>query len=125
MSVSLTPRTLAFYHRLIQNPSLQLRTSTAVIFRSFVAKGIKEPQEKLEELKVLDIVSLLEPLEAQTRDVQDDTELLAFRAALAAVYAAYATSLIELEENVCHRFGGKLTIRQRHQRIYAWKQRAY
>ena len=74
---------------------------------------------------MLDIVSLLEPLEAQTRDVQDDTELLAFRAALAAVYAAYATSLIELEENVCHRFGGKLTIRQRHQGIYAWKQRAY
>lgn len=104
LSVSLTPRTLAFYQRLIQNPSLQLRTSTAVIFRSFVAKGIKEPQDKLEELKVLDIVGLLEPLEAQTRDVGDDTELLAFRAALAAIYAAYATALIELEENVSHPF---------------------
>jgi exportin-T len=100
LSVSLTPRTLEFYQRLIQNPSLQLRTSTAVIFRSFVAKGIKEPQDKLEELKVLDIVGLLEPLEAQTRDVGDDQELLAFRAALAAIYAAYATALIELEENV-------------------------
>lgn len=100
LSVSLTPRTLEFYRRLIQNPSLQLRTSTAVIFRSFVAKGIKEPQDKLEELKVLDIVGLLEPLEAQTREVGDDQELLAFRAALAAIYAAYATALIELEENV-------------------------
>jgi exportin-T len=100
LSVSLTPRTLAFYHRLIQQPSLPLRTSTAGIFRTFVSKGIKEPHEKLEELKVLDIVSLLEPLEAQTREVGDDSEALAFRAALAAIYAAYATALIELEENV-------------------------
>lgn len=71
-----------------------------MIFRSFVAKGIKEPQDKLEELKVLDIVGLLEPLEAQTREVGDDSDLLTFRAALAAIYAAYATALIELEENV-------------------------
>lgn len=85
---------------MIQHSSLQLKTSTASIFRTFVAKGIKEPHEKLEELKVLDIVALLEPLEAQTRDVGDDSEKLAFRAGLAAIYAAYATALIELEENV-------------------------
>ena len=107
LSVSLTPRTLAFYHRLIQHSSLQLKTSTAAIFRTFVAKGIKEPHEKLEELKVLDIVSLLEPLEAQTRDVGDDSEKLAFRAGLAAIYAAYATALIELEENVSIRSKAK------------------
>jgi len=102
LSVSLTPRTLAFYQRLIQHSSLPLRTSTAAIFRILVSKGIKDPKEKLEELKVLNVISLLEPLEAQSREVQDDSDMLVFRAGIAAVYAAYVTALIELEENVSY-----------------------
>lgn len=114
LSVALTPKSLSLYHRFLQSSYTPLRTSTTAIMRIFVAKGIKEPSEKLEVMKVLNVLSLLDPLESQTRGAPDDA-MVTFRAGLGGILAAYGTELIALTEVVspitgflcgAHRLGG-------------------
>lgn len=104
LGVSLTPQTLAFYHRLLQQPIMSLRTVTTTILRTFIAKGTQDPAERLQILKALDVISLLDPLENSTQIAsKDDTDMTAFRAGLAGVLQTYGSELIEYIENVSHR----------------------
>lgn len=75
-----------------------MRTVAAEIMRTFAAKGMQDPSEKLQVLKILNAVSLVDPLEASTRDVKDDHQLVLFRAALASFLQAFGIELIKLTE---------------------------
>ncbi|WWC92796.1 uncharacterized protein L201_007755 [Kwoniella dendrophila CBS 6074] len=99
LGVSLSPTSLALYHRILRSRHISLRTATANIIRSFAAKGVQDPQARLEVLKVLDIVSLVDPLEVETRGVKDNEEVVAFRAAVGGVLATFGTELVALSEN--------------------------
>lgn len=84
----------------MRHPVVSLRIPTATIIRTFVAKGVKDPAERLQVLKVLDIISLLSPLEAETRDTKNDADVVAFRAALGGILSVYGTELILFIEEV-------------------------
>lgn len=99
ISVSLTPDTLQFYQSLIQAGETSLRTGAAAIVRALVAKGIRDPSEKLQMLKVFDLVNFLTPVEAATRQsAKDGPEMVTFRATLAGIVQAYGTELIKIAE---------------------------
>jgi exportin-T len=97
LTVALTPETLGFYHQVLQQDVTSLRTLAAGILRTFTAKGMRNPSEKLEVLKFLNILSLLDPLESQTRS-KEDHDMVLFRASLAGVLQVYGTELIKLTE---------------------------
>jgi exportin-T len=99
LTVALTPESLAFFHRLLRGSVPSLRILSASIIRTFIAKGVKEPADRLQVLRVLDILPMLDPLEAQTRDTNDD-EVNTFRVALAGTLALYGGELITFSENV-------------------------
>ena len=80
---------------------MALRIPTAIVIRTFVAKGIKDPSERLQVLKVLDVISLLDPLETETRSTQDDANVEIFRTAIGGVLTVYGTELIIFMEEVC------------------------
>lgn len=65
-----------------------------------MAKGLKDPAERLNVLRILDIVSVLDPLEASTRDTKDDADVLAFRVSLGAILNVYGTQLVDFIEEV-------------------------
>ncbi|BEJ16561.1 hypothetical protein CspHIS471_0511660 [Cutaneotrichosporon sp. HIS471] len=97
LAVALTPETLGFYHQVLQQDITSLRNLAASILRTFTAKGMRDPSEKLQVLKVLNILSVLDPLESQTRS-KEDHEMVLFRASLAGVLQVYGTELIKLTE---------------------------
>lgn len=97
LSVTLNPQTLAFYQRLLSQNVTSFRAAAAGIIRTLIAKGQKDPSDKLQVLNVLDIVNLLDPLEASTRGGND--EIIGFRVALGSILAAYGTELVELWDN--------------------------
>jgi exportin-T len=99
LTVALTPTSLSFFLRLLQQPITSLRILSASVIKTFVGKGVKEPSDRLQVLKVLNVLSVLDPLEAQTRDTGDD-EVVTVRVALAGVLALYGTELILFFENV-------------------------
>jgi exportin-T len=99
LTVALTPESLSFFHRLLRGSVPSLRILSASILRTFIAKGVKEPADRLQVLRVLDILPMLDPLEAQTRDTSDD-EVNTFRVALAGTLALYGAELIAFSENV-------------------------
>lgn len=98
ISVSLTPDTLQFYSSLIQAGPTSLRTGAAAIVRALVAKGIRDPAEKLQMLKVFDLVNFLTPVEAATRVAKEDSDMVNFRATLAGIVQTYGTELIKIAE---------------------------
>ena len=106
LAVSLTPKTLSFYHRVLRQSIVSLRIPTANVIRTFIAKGVKDPVERLQVLKVLDVISLLETSEAETRDTKNDVDLVAFRAALGGILSVFGCELILFIEEVSshHRF---------------------
>nr|XP_019043552.1 exportin-T [Kwoniella bestiolae CBS 10118]OCF22482.1 exportin-T [Kwoniella bestiolae CBS 10118] len=99
LGVSLQPKSLALYHRLLRSSHIPLRTATANIIKSLAAKGVQDPQARLEVLRVLNLVSLVDPLESETRGVKDNEEVIAFRAAVASILATFGTELIGFFEN--------------------------
>ena len=70
------------------------------MIKVLVAKGLKDPAERLNVLRILDIVSVLDPLEASTRDTKDDADVLAFRVSLGGILNVYGTQLIDFIEEV-------------------------
>lgn len=98
ITVTLTPDTLNFYHQVLQQDIVSLRTISAEALRTFAAKGMQDPSEKLQVLKILNAVSLVDPLESSTRDVKDDHEVVLFRAMLASFLQAFGIELIKLTE---------------------------
>ncbi|WWC65824.1 uncharacterized protein I303_108446 [Kwoniella dejecticola CBS 10117] len=100
LGVSLSPKSLSLYHKILQSRHITLRTAAANIIRSFAAKGVQDPQARLEVLKVLDVVALVDPLEAETRGVKDNEEVTAFRTAIGGILAAFGTELVAFTENM-------------------------
>ncbi|KAK4688536.1 exportin-T, partial [Tremellales sp. Uapishka_1] len=98
IAVALTPKSLSFLHRLLQQSVTPIRTAAANVFRNFISKGIKDPPERMQVLRVLDVISVLDPLEAQTRGIKDDDEMDQFRVALGGDLSAYGLELNKFVE---------------------------
>ena len=69
----MTPTTVPLLFSLLADPSLPIRLATSVALLRIVAKGLKEPEDKLSLFKVLSLGEVLEALEAKTRVRQLDS----------------------------------------------------
>ena len=98
--MTLTPQTLAFYSRLLDQGITSLRIPAASLLKTLVGKGIKDPAEKLQVLKILNVVSLLDPLEASTRETKGDSELVAYRVAIGGILQVFGSELVSFVDNV-------------------------
>jgi exportin-T len=65
-----TPVTVPLLFNLLADPSLPIRLATSVALLRVVAKGLKEPADKLSLLKVLSLGEVLDALESKTRTQQ-------------------------------------------------------
>ena len=72
-------------------PVLILRIPAVTIYRSLIARGMKDPAERLPMFRVLDIVNLLVPLESSTRG---NDEVVEFRTAIGGVLGTYGSELL-------------------------------
>lgn len=70
INLTITPTTVPLLFNLLADPSLPIRLATSVALLRIVAKGLKEPGDKLSLLKVLSLGDVLDALEAKTRTQQ-------------------------------------------------------
>ncbi|KAF8808727.1 ARM repeat-containing protein [Phlegmacium glaucopus] len=70
INLTITPTTVPLLFTLLADPSLPIRLATSVALLRIVAKGLKEPADKLQLLKVLSLGQVLEALESKTRAQQ-------------------------------------------------------
>ncbi|KAF8149977.1 ARM repeat-containing protein [Crassisporium funariophilum] len=70
INLTVTPTTVPLLFTLLADPSLPIRLATSVALLRIVAKGLKEPSDKLQLLKVLSLGQVLEALESKTRAQQ-------------------------------------------------------
>jgi exportin-T len=68
--LTVTPTTVPLLFQLLADASLPIRLATSVALLRIVAKGLKEPQDKLQLLKVLSLGQVIDALEARTRSEQ-------------------------------------------------------
>ena len=69
----MTPTTVPLLFSLLADSSLPIRLATSVALLRIIAKGLKEPEDKLSLFKVLSLGEVLEALEAKTRVRQLDS----------------------------------------------------
>ncbi|KAF9003929.1 armadillo-type protein [Cyathus striatus] len=78
INLTVTPTTVPLLFNLLADSSLPIRLATCVSLLRIVAKGLKEPVDKLQLLKVLSLGQVLDALETKTRQQQiergDDTD---------------------------------------------------
>ncbi|KAF8896374.1 armadillo-type protein [Infundibulicybe gibba] len=67
INLTVTPTTVPLLFNLLSDSSLPIRLATSVALLRIVAKGLKEPSDKLQLLKVLSLGQVLDALEAKTR----------------------------------------------------------
>ncbi|KAJ6513272.1 armadillo-type protein [Mycena sanguinolenta] len=70
INLTVTPTTVPLLFSLLADPSLPIRLATCVALMRIVAKGLKEPGDKLQLLKVLSLGQVLDALESKTRTEQ-------------------------------------------------------
>jgi exportin-T len=70
INLTVTPSTVPLLFNLLADPSLPIRLATSVALLRIVAKGLKEPADKLSLLKVLSLGEVLDALESKTRAQQ-------------------------------------------------------
>ncbi|KAG6873947.1 pre-tRNA nuclear export protein [Termitomyces sp. Mi166 len=70
INLTVTPTTVPLLFNLLADPSLPIRLATSVALLRIVAKGLKEPGDKLSLFKVLSLGEVLEALETKTRAQQ-------------------------------------------------------
>ena len=70
INLTVTPITVPLLFNLLADPSLPIRLATSVALLRIVAKGLKEPADKLSLLKVLSLGEVLDALESKTRTQQ-------------------------------------------------------
>lgn len=70
INLTVTPITVPLLFNLLADPSLPIRLATSVALLRIVAKGLKEPTDKLSLLKVLSLGEVLDALESKTRNQQ-------------------------------------------------------
>lgn len=72
INLTVTPRTVPLLFSLLADSSLPVRLATSAAFLRIIAKGLKEPGDKLSLFKVLSLGDVLETLEAKTRIQQTE-----------------------------------------------------
>ncbi|KAH8118024.1 ARM repeat-containing protein [Phellopilus nigrolimitatus] len=70
INLTVTPSTIPLLFSLLSDSSLAIRLASSVAFLRMVAKGLKEPADKLQLFKVLSLGEVLEALEERTRREQ-------------------------------------------------------
>ncbi|KAG5638768.1 pre-tRNA nuclear export protein [Sphagnurus paluster] len=70
INLTVTPTTVPLLFNLLADTSLPIRLATSVALLRIVAKGLKEPGDKLSLFKVLSLGEVLDALEAKTRAQQ-------------------------------------------------------
>jgi len=70
INLTVTPTTVPLMFQLLADASLPIRLATSVTLLRIVAKGLKEPQDKLQLLKVLSLGQVIDALETKTRQQQ-------------------------------------------------------
>ncbi|KAM6504507.1 Armadillo-type fold [Amanita muscaria] len=70
INLTVTPTTVSLLFTMLANPSLPIRLATAAALLRIVAKGLKEPGDKLQLLKVLSLSQVIDALESKTRAQQ-------------------------------------------------------
>jgi exportin-T len=70
INLTVTPTTVPLLFRLLADQSLPIRLATAVALLRIVAKGLKEPGDKLQLIKVLSLGDVIDALESKTRTQQ-------------------------------------------------------
>lgn len=104
--MTVTPTTVPLLFNMLANPSLPIRLATSVALLRIVAKGLKEPGDKLQLFKVLSLGQVVDALESKTRaqqlergsDVDEGEE--SYREALGKLLNMYGLELIKLND-VC------------------------
>ena len=106
INLTVTPTTVPLLFNMLANPSLPIRLATSVALLRVVAKGLKEPGDKLQLFKVLSLGQVIDALESKTRsqqlergsDVDEGEE--SYREALGKLLNMYGPELIKLTD-VC------------------------
>jgi len=106
INLTVTPTTVPLLFNMLANPSLPIRLATSVALLRVVAKGLKEPGDKLQLFKVLSLGQVIDALESKTRsqqlergsDVDEGEE--SYREALGKLLNMYGLELIKLTD-VC------------------------
>lgn len=70
INLTVTPSTIPLLFTLLSDESLPIRLATAAAISRIVAKGLKEPNDKLQLIKVLSLGQVLDALEVKTREQQ-------------------------------------------------------
>ncbi|KAH9903044.1 ARM repeat-containing protein [Cubamyces lactineus] len=70
INLTVTRDTVPLLFTLLSDPSLPIRLATALALTRIVAKGLKEPVDKLQLIKVLSLGQVLDALEEKTRTEQ-------------------------------------------------------
>ncbi|KAI0091175.1 ARM repeat-containing protein [Irpex rosettiformis] len=70
INLTVTPTTVPLLFKLLSDPSLPIRLATCGAITKIVAKGLKEPTDKLQLIKVLSLAQVLDALETKTRAEQ-------------------------------------------------------
>jgi exportin-T len=72
INLTVTPTTVPLLFTLLSDPSLPIRLATSVALLRIVAKGLKEPGDKIQLIKVLSLGQVIDALESKTRTQQAD-----------------------------------------------------
>ncbi|PCH42166.1 ARM repeat-containing protein [Wolfiporia cocos MD-104 SS10] len=67
INLTVTPTTIPLLFSLLSDPSLAIRLATSTAISRILAKGLKEPRDKVQLIKVLSLGQVLDALEAKTR----------------------------------------------------------
>ncbi|TFK72889.1 ARM repeat-containing protein [Pluteus cervinus] len=102
INLTITPTTVPLLFGLLADSSLPIRLATSLSLLRIVAKGLKEPTDKLQLLKVLSLGQVLDALESKTRtqqiergsDIDEGEE--SYREALGKLFNAYGQELAKL-----------------------------
>ena len=70
INLTVTPTTVPLLFNLLSDASLPIRLATCGAITRIVAKGLKEPADKLQLIKVLSLGQVLDALETKTRAEQ-------------------------------------------------------
>ncbi|KAK7033114.1 Exportin-T [Favolaschia claudopus] len=104
INLTVTPTTVPLLFNLLADPSLPIRLATCVALMRIVAKGLKEPEDKLQLLKVLSLGHVLDALETKTRTQQserteEDEGEESYREALGKLLNVFGLELTKLIED--------------------------
>ncbi|SJL09633.1 probable Exportin-T [Armillaria ostoyae] len=104
INLTITPTTVPLLFTLLADPSLPIRLATCVALLRIVAKGLKEPGDKLQLIKVLSLGQVIDALEAKTRQQQlergseTDEGEESYRESLGKLFNVFGLELTKLED---------------------------